>query len=61
MCGHVLMQVIVTVNKKGHEAQALKELMHRQSPDVVREKIAEYLRCLKEGLSCPQTFAYPLL
>ena len=37
------------MKKKGSkEAEALKALMHREA-SAVRERIAEYLRCLREG------------
>ena len=46
----VTSQVIVTVKKSGKEAQALKELMHREAASIIRNQLAEYLRCLKEGM-----------
>ena len=40
------------VKKTGNkEAEALKALMHREAGDVIRKRIAEYLRCMKEGQS----------
>lgn len=45
----VVAQVIVTVKKSSPVAQALKELMHREAAAIIREKLVEYLRCLKEG------------
>lgn len=38
------------MSKKGSkEAEVLKALMHREAGAMIREQIAEYLRCLKEG------------
>ena len=42
-------QVIVTIKKKSGQSQNLKELMHRESPSIIRKCLGEYLRCLKEG------------
>lgn len=45
------LQVIVTVKENHKKAIALKELMHREAGSLVRTRIQEYLRCLKQGAS----------
>ena len=42
-------QVIVTVTKVSKTSQKLKELVHKVAPDTIRDQLAEYVRCLKEG------------
>ena len=42
-------QVIVTVTKVSKASQKLKELVHKVAPDTIRDQLAEYVRCLKEG------------
>ena len=39
----------MTVKKTTSDALKLKQLMHREAPALIREKLAEYLHCLKEG------------
>ncbi|CAI8011645.1 Activator of 90 kDa heat shock protein ATPase homolog 1 [Geodia barretti] len=44
--------VIVTVESSGKVvSQTMKEMVHREAPIVVRSKLSEYLRCLKEEYS----------
>ena len=43
--------MIVTVEKSGKTvSQSLKAMVHREAPDTIRDKLREYLRCLKEGV-----------
>ena len=48
---HLPPQVIVTAKKSGPEAQKLKELMHRVAPAIIRGRLDQYLRSLKEEYS----------
>ena len=44
-------QVVVTVeNSTKDSSQVLKGMVHRMAPEVIRSKLQEYLRCLKEGV-----------
>lgn len=43
--------VIVSVKGNQKQAIALKELMHRESGSLIRARIQEYLRCLKQEYS----------
>ena len=47
----------MTVKESTSEAQRLKELVHRTAPSVIREELAEYLRCLKEGVYVTYTLS----
>ena len=40
----------MTVNKSEKlTSQQMKGMLHKMAPEVIREKIQDYLRCLKEG------------
>ena len=39
----------MTVKKRSPEAHQLKDHMNKVAPPIIREKFAEYLRCMKEG------------
>ena len=46
--------MIVTVESSGKVvSQTMKGMVHREAPVVVRSKLSEYLRCLKEGMYTP--------
>ena len=47
---HLLLKVVVTVESSGKlVSQTMKGMVHREAPEVIRSKLSEYLRCLKEG------------
>ena len=37
-------------NSTKDSSQVLKGMVHRMAPEVIRSKLQEYLRCLKEGV-----------
>ena len=44
----------MTVESSGKVvSQTMKGMVHREAPVVVRSKLSEYLRCLKEGMYTP--------
>ena len=42
-------QVVVMTDKSCSASQQLKEMLHRQAPPVVRERLENYVTSLKNG------------
>ena len=46
-----MVQVTVTTDEYSSTSQQLKEMLHRQAPPVVRERLENYITSLKNGES----------